>query len=139
MNMGSKENKLRVNAWLTPNMKAKMESLMSYYKMKNHTEFMELAVDFYIGYLDTKDASTFLSKTLLGAIDGTIKQTENRHSNNIFRLAVEMSMMMNLLAYGLNVDDSKLEALRGRCVKEVKNANGRIAMEDAVAFQKGDD
>ena len=137
--MKNKEKKARVNAWLQPQMIAKMESLISLHSMKNHTEFIEMAVDFFIGYLSTQDATTFLSKSLLGAIDGTIKQTENRHSNNIFRLSVELSMMMNLIAVGMEVEDEQVQKLRGRCIREIKNNKGKITVEDAIEYQRSDD
>ena len=137
--MKNKENKERILAWLPPQMIAKMDSLITLHKMRNHTEFVELAVDFFIGYLSTQDATTFLSKSLLGAIDGTIKQTENRHSNNIFRLSVELSMMMNLIAASMELEDYQVQNLRNRCIREIKNTNGKIALEDAIEYQRSDD
>lgn len=126
------ENKQRVVAWLYPEMIERMNKLMDNHNMKNHTEFVEKAVDFYIGYLSSQNATTYLSKILLEAIAGTLKETENRQSANLFRLSVEMSMMMNILAAGLEISDEDLYQLRGRCVQQVKRNKGRINMEDAV-------
>jgi len=39
-------NKKRVVAWLYPDMIANMENLMNANNMRNHTEFIEQAVDF---------------------------------------------------------------------------------------------
>lgn len=133
----NKENKERVTAWLYPEMIDNMNGLMSANGMKNHTEFVEKAVDFYIGYLGSQSSTTYLSKILLEAISGTLKETENRQSANLFRLSVEMSMMMNILAVGLEISDEDLRTLRGRCVQEVKRNKGRINMEDAVKYQQG--
>ncbi|PKM93127.1 MAG: hypothetical protein CVU84_17410 [Firmicutes bacterium HGW-Firmicutes-1] len=115
----------------------KMNNLMENNNMRNHTEFVEQAVNFYIGYLSAQDSTMYLSKIILGAIQGVLKETENRQSNNLFRLSVEMSMMMNILAAGLEIGDEDLRKLRGRCVNEVKKTKGRISMEDAVKFQQG--
>ena len=106
--------------------------------MKNHTEFISQAVDFYIGYLSCQNSTSFLSQNLLGAIQGTLQNTENRVANNLFRLSVEISMMMHLLA-ALEVTDSELQSLRGRCVAEVKKTRGKIKLDDAVLFQQGVD
>jgi hypothetical protein len=107
--------------------------------MKNHSEFISRAVDFYIGYLSCQDSTTFLSKTLLSAIRGTLQLTENRIANNLFRLSVETSMMMHLLATTLDITDEELHRLRARCVSDVKRTKGRVTMDDAVAFQSGPD
>jgi len=129
------ENKERVNAWLPPSMIKNMERLCE----PNKSEFIYNAVDFYIGYLNSRNSSAYLSKILMSALQATLKETELRHANNIFRLSVEMSMMMNILAAGLEISDEDLRKLRGRCVKEVKASRGKICMEDALEYQNGDD
>ncbi len=136
--MGNK-TKQRVVAWLPPEQIAVMEKLMLSENMKNHTEFVDRAVQFYIGYLGTENSTDYLSKTLIGEMKGTLRETENRQSANIFRLAVEMSMMMNILAAGLEITDDQLYKLRGRCVREVKASKGKVSFEDALEFQRSDD
>ena len=131
------ELKERVVAWLYPEMIEKMNNLMENNNMRNHTEFVEQAVNFYIGYLSAQDSTMYLSKIILGAIQGVLKETENRQANNLFRLSVEMSMMMNILAAGLEISDEDLRKLRGRCINEVKRTRGKISMEEAVKFQQG--
>ena len=56
-------------------------------------------------------------------------------ANNLFRLSVEISMMMHLLATTLEITDEELHRLRGRCVAEVKRTRGKIRLDDAVDFQ----
>lgn len=58
---------------------------------------MEKALLFYIGYLSVanEDTSTYLSQTLLSGVQGTLQLMENRVANNLFRLSVEVSMMMH--------------------------------------------
>ena len=104
-------------------------------KIKNKLEFIYDAVDLYIGYLASQKSTTYLSKILLDAIDGTLKITENWQSANLFRLSVEMSMMMNIRAIGLEISDKDLRKIRGRCFSEVKRNRGEINMEDAVRYQ----
>ena len=64
-------------------------------------------------------------------------ESENRQSRILFKLAVEMAMMMNLLAAFHDVDPDSLEKLRGECIKEVKRLNGSFSMKDAVDWQNG--
>ncbi|WP_283675361.1 hypothetical protein [Butyricicoccus sp. Marseille-Q5471] len=139
MNENRNELKQRVVAWLYPDMIKTMEAMMQEKAMKNHTEFVSQAVDFYIGYLSSQNSTAFLSQNLLGAIQGTLQNTENRVANNLFRLSVEISMMMHLLAATLEVTDDELRSLRGRCVAEVKKTRGKIKLDDAVQFQQGAD
>jgi len=56
----------------------------------------------------------------------------------LFKLAVEESMMMHVLASGLEISDTELSRLRGRCVNEVKRTSGKITFDDAVRLQSGE-
>ena len=55
----------------------------------------------------------------------------------LFKLAVEENLMGNLVAAGMEVDLDTLRKTRVRCVKEVRETNGEIDMDDALAYQKG--
>ena len=50
----------------------------------------------------------------------------------MFKQAVELSMMMNVLAIGLEIDDAQMDRLRGQCVQAVKRSNGGISFKDVV-------
>ena len=137
--MTENANKIRTALWLYPETMEKMDNILYSDNCKNRSEFIEKALNFYIGYLVSEQSIDYLSKILIGAVKGTLRETENRQSANLFRLSVEMSMMMNLIAAGLEVEDEQLLKLRGRCVREVKKSKGKIAMEDAVEYQRSDD
>ena len=55
----------------------------------------------------------------------------------LFKLAVEIAIMQNLIALDQNIDPISLERLRGDCVKEVKRLNGSFSFEDALEWQQG--
>ena len=66
-----------------------------------------------------------------------VAESDNRQSRLLFKLSVEMAMMMNLLASMQDVDDVTLNRLRGECVKEVKRLNGSFSLDDAMRWQRG--
>lgn len=68
---------------------------------------------------------------------GTVEDSEHRIARLLFKLAVETSMMMNVLAAGMEISEEDLRQLRARCVREVKQTNGNISLKDAVKYQKG--
>ena len=53
----------------------------------------------------------------------------------IFKLAVELAMLMNVVAASSEIDEISLTRLRGECVQEVKRLNGNFRFEDAVEWQ----
>ena len=115
-----RNNKDRTAIWLYPDTMERMDGWLTKDNCKSRSEFVEKALSFYMGYLASEDTSSYLSKALLAGVQGTLQNTENRVSANLFRLSVETGMMMHLLATTLEVTDDELRSLRGRCVAEVK-------------------
>lgn len=132
-----KNNKERTAIWLYPETMERLDGWLTQDNCKSRSEFMEKALSFYMGYLASGDTADYLSKALLTSIQGTLQNTENRVSANLFRLSVEISMMMHLLAANLDITDDELARLRGRCVSEVKKTKGKITLDKAVEFQHG--
>ena len=130
-------SKKRTAVWLYPETIEKMDSLLEGDNCKSRSEFIGKALNFYMGYLVSEDTTGYLSKILISAMQGIMKETENRNASNLFRLSVEMSMMMNILAAGLEISDEELRSLRGRCVQQVKKTRGKVSIEEAVKFQQG--
>ena len=104
---------------------------------QNQNEFIEKAIHFYAGYLATEDAADFLPPLYSSALRGIVHDSENRTCRLLFKLAVELDMVMNVLAAGMEIPEEDLERLRGRCVREVKSTNGSVTLKDAVSYQKG--
>jgi len=129
--------KKRTAVWLYPETIEKMDSLLEGDNCKSRSEFIDKALNFYMGYLVSEDTTGYLSKILISAMQGIMKETENRNASNLFRLSVEMSMMMNILAAGLEINEEELHSLRGRCVQQVKKTRGKVSMEEAIKFQQG--
>ncbi|WP_246543023.1 hypothetical protein [Fusibacter paucivorans] len=129
--------KSRTAVWLYPETMKRMDEMLEKDNVKNRSEFIEKALQFYMSYLNSEGATEYLSKVIVAAMQGLLRETESRHSGNLFRLSVEMSMMMNILAAGLEISDEDLRKLRGRCVNEVKKTKGKISIEEALKFQHG--
>ena len=74
-------------------------------------------------------------------MEGTAKSLENRFGRLLFKIAVEMAKLEQMLAAINEMDDETIERLHKRCVDEVKKINGIgiIRMEDAVKYQRRDD
>ena len=104
---------------------------------RTQNEFIEKAIRFYSGYVSGQDACEFLPVALTDALRSTVRDSENRTCRLLFRLAVELDMVMNVLAAGMEIPQEDLDRLRSRCVREVKSTNGSVTLKDAVDYQKG--
>ena len=99
------------------------------------TAFIENAINFYMGYLDVKDAGVFLPVAVSSAIEGRLGVMEDRMAALLFKQTVEMDMVMNVVSAAAEITQTELQALRSRCVKEVRQTNGKISFADALACQ----
>jgi hypothetical protein len=105
---------------------------------QNQSEFIEKAIHFYAGYVASKNATEFLAPVLVSALQGAVANAENHIARLLFKLAVELNMMMNVLASEVDVSPDALERLRGRCIQEVKKTGGAVTFTDAVKYQRGE-
>lgn len=85
-----------------------------------------------------KNSLKFLPTALTSALAGVVESSENRMARLLFKLSVEMSMMMNIIASNAEIDETLLQRLRGKCVADVKKSVGSVTFEDVVKFQKGE-
>ena len=132
-----KADKNRHTIWLTDEA---WNAVSHHYREDNcsaHNEYIEKAIHFYTGYLDTQNASAYLPRILSDILEGKLGTLGSRMGRLLFKLAVEQNMTVNILASEVNVGLDDMEKLRSRCVREVKQINGEIKFEDALKYQKG--
>ena len=115
------------------------DQVESHYQKDNcstKNEYIEKAIQFYSGYLDTKHADAYLPRVLSDVLEGKLGAFGKRIGHLLFKQAVDQDVMANLLASDINVGLDTLQKLRVRCVKNVKETNGEIDFQDAFRFQK---
>ena len=133
------ETKTRIPLWLYPSTLEAVDRAMAQDNCKSRSEFIENAIRFYAGYLSGEDAVEFLPRALVSSLRATVQCSEDRIARLLFKLTVEISMMMNVLAAGLEIDSTQLDALRWRCVQEVKKTNGAITFKDTLKKNQGEE
>ncbi|MFA6729998.1 MAG: hypothetical protein WC152_01030 [Candidatus Izemoplasmatales bacterium] len=114
--------------------------ITSYLKPANcrsRNEFINQAIRHYIAYLQKEKDNEFLTPALESVLSGMIGDTENRLARILFKLAVELSMMMHITASQFEIDDAEVERLKIFCVDEVSRLNGKISFENAHRHQNG--
>jgi len=132
------EEKMRIHTRVSQEMERKINAAMEKDNCQSRNEFLEKALKFYCDYLAAEDVAEFLPPIFVHAMRGTIQCSEDRIARLLFKLTVEISMMMHVLAAGLEIDASQLDALRWRCVQDVKKTNGTITFKDTLTKNQGE-
>ncbi len=104
---------------------------------RTKSAFIERAINFYCGYLAAEDYRAYLPEVVTSTIEGVLNSFEGRMASLLFKIAVELSMMLHVTAANNEIDEEILSELRGLCVNEVKRLHGRVSFEDARKFQRG--
>lgn len=131
------ENKKKFALWMYPDTLEKIGEIYREDNCESKSEFIEKAVNFYIGYLTSEDKKSYLPNVVTSTLKSIVAESDNRQNRMLLKLAVEIAIMQNLVASSQDIDRLALERLRGECVKEVKRLNGNFSFEDAVYWQKG--
>ena len=132
-----KELKKKHSVWLSESAWANVEHHYQADNCSTKNEYIEKAIQFYSGYLDTEHAEEYLPRVLSDVLEGKLGALGKRMGHLLFKLSVDQNLMGNVLAAGIDIDLDQLRKVRVRCVKEVKETNGEISFEDAVRYQKG--
>ena len=131
------EDKKRHTVWLTPDAWSQVESSYTKDNCTTKNEYIEKAIRFYTGYLNTQNAASYLPRVLADVLDGKLGALGTRIGKLLFKLVVEQDMIANITAAVNEVHLDDLERLRARCMKEIRKTNGVIDLEGAVRYQNG--
>lgn len=131
-----KMKKIKFPLWFTPETKEKVEQHYRGDNCKSQSEFIEKAIRFYCGYLEAEHDGAYLPHTLSAVLEGSFTALGDRVGRLLFKLSVEVSMLMHIIAYDTDIDLATLEKLRVRCVQDVMRTHGQISFKDILKFQK---
>lgn len=83
--------------WLTPKTKELVERSYQLDNSQSQSEFIEKAIQFYTGYLEAEQDGSYLPVTLSATLEGSLGALGDRLGKLLFKMSVEMSMMMHLI------------------------------------------
>ena len=124
--MGKKE---KFALYLLPELREEIDAVYATDNSSSRTEFIEKAVRHYLGCLHTKQAGAVLPQAVSSVIEGRLGVFQDRLASLMFKQAVELDMVLSILAESLEVDEESLRRLRGRSIGNVKATNGKLSLE----------
>lgn len=128
-------NKIKFHLWLYPKTMEEVNYRFAEDNCASRSEFIEKAINFYIGFLKQEKNVNYLSPRITSSVEAVINGTEQRINRNLFKIAVELGKIAHTLAAANDVDEDTLHKLHSMCVDEVRHINGVINFESAVKFQ----
>lgn len=115
-----KEVKRRFQLWIKPSALELAERYRTESNCSSQSEFIEKAVIFYAGYLSAENNKSYLPNVVTSTLKGIVAESDNRQNRVLFKLAVEMAVMMNLMA----ANNSILRTLQDKLEERIGSKYG---------------
>lgn len=100
------------------------------------SEFMEKAALFYLGYLTAQEDDAFLPAAISEALKGQLEMTSAPTQRNLFKIAVELEKLSQLIAATVDAPEHFVQKLQQNAVAEVKKINGFLSYEKSGFYHQ---
>ena len=99
---------------------------------RSRNAFIRDAIDFYCSWLEKEQSERFLTPALESVISAKIRDSEERISRNLFKIAVDLAILSKIVLDrdGGGYDADYLDEMRQDSIREVSETNGAIRMEE---------
>ena len=135
--MSEINNSSRIGVYIGDDLLARCDAAMEKTNADSRSEFIRDALEHYIAVINMKENSRVLTPALESAIGSKIALTEDRISQLLFKLTVEIAVQNHLTAGRYRYEDSYLDGLRDYCVQQVKALNGRVDLKEIQKAYEG--
>lgn len=99
------------------------------------SEYVTKAIRYYTELYSLADCSHVVPDIIASTLNDITRESDNRQGRLLFKLAVELAILQNVVAANYGISKTDLERLRGICVNEVKKINGSITFDEAIRWQ----
>lgn len=89
-------------------------------KATSRNDFVEQAVDHYIGYLNAEDSSDYIGELLSAELDRRISHFTKTFSTNQYKTSVQLAIISHILANAFDFTREYVDTLFHQCHQEVK-------------------
>ena len=135
--MSEINNSSRIGVYIGDDLLARCNAAMEKTNADSRSEFIRDAIEHYIAVINMQESSKVLTPALESVIGSKIAITEDRISQLLFKLTVEIAVQNHLTAGRYRYEDDYLDGLRDYCVQEVKALNGRMDLKDIQKAYEG--
>ena len=126
----NKEEKYTLTIRMDSKTEQEIREKMDEAHVRSLNAFVLKAIDFYLGYLRQGKNINYISPILASSIKGEMKNIEHNLSEIIFKMAVQLSMLTQIVADEKEFYPDYLEELQKWCAEKVASTNGIITLED---------
>ena len=124
------DKKYTLTVRMDDKIRKEIEEKMDDAHVRSLNAFVLKAIDFYLGYLRQGKNLNYISPILASSIKSEMKNSEQNLSEMIYKMAVQISMLTQIIADEKEFYPEYLDELHKWCAEKVASTNGIISLED---------
>lgn len=127
------ENKQRISLYLDRALVKKTDKIMKEYGFTSRNEFYAKAAENYIADELLHDNKSIVGEKLAAAVAELSEESARAISKGLFRYAVQLEMVMRMMAEQFEYDKDLIEAMRREAINNVRRTRGKVHLEDILS------
>ena len=117
--MSENSNKIRTGFYLEKELLDECDCFLEQSNSCSRNELVRKAIEFYLGQLKAQGNVEYLAAAIKKLVTAAVAASEEKTSRLLFKIAVELGKISNMLAAANEVDDETLRELHIMCIDEV--------------------
>ena len=127
------ENKQRISLYLDRDTVKTADKMMKEYGFKSRNEFYTAAVESFIADELLQKNDSALSEKLARAVAELSENNSKAISKGLFRYAVQLEMVMRMIATLSDISDEEVEDMRREAINNVRRTRGKVNLKDIIS------
>ena len=126
-------NKIRTGISISSEVLADCDKYVASGNAESRSELIETALKFYLAAREIETKTDILVPDLAECIAAASDHGITKISKGLFRYAVEVDMLIRLLADSLEYDERDLRELRYKAIDDVRKTKGKVNIDALIA------
>ena len=126
------KNMKRVGLYMDRNLVKRADDMVKKFHFKSRNEFFSMAVENFIADYLLKSNEPILDEKLGRSIAKYSEKNARAISKGLFRYAVQLEMVMRIIAQLSNFSDDELERMRKEAINNVRRTRGQVRLDEIL-------
>ena len=126
------KDKDRISLYLDKDFIKYIDGIIKKYNYSSRSDFFKIAGENLAADRALQENATAISRRLAYEINKNGKENSKRISQGFFRYAVQLEMLMRVVARILGEDEVDIEKIRKDSIRNVYHTKGRVNMEEIL-------
>lgn len=118
--VGMSAKRVKKNYWVDDDINDEIDKVLDIADVDSRSAFVNKAIRFYIGFLKTDYAESYLLNTLSSVLHSSLDFAESRINDQLYKMSVELSMLNRIVGYGMRLTEDDIEKIRAISVEEIR-------------------